>query len=549
MSAPTENIVSLHGTDTGPKKTLGVTGVTINAMALIAPGAFLWITFQLQAAQSGPDGVTTGFDMWQGIVFALILAFLTAISYSQMAKIYPEAGYGSSYYFAEKTFMDKEEHKHYRWARISKLVTGWAAHLFYWVYPGVMVTFMAILISYIAGLFGATDGNGNPGLPLFVNVIVAVAFCGLVGLIAMRGISGSTLTSWIVNVIQLVTLVFFSVVAIVYRIVNPDKANFVTGSDGSQVGHAGASSVIVPHSLTSVLFQSTIAILILVGFESCTALGSDAKDPKHSVPRGVLYSLIIQGLFAYLLEYFAANMALSDKLTYAGTDATGKAVTYQGIAAAAQSQAPIGDLMRLMGDSLLGGLGFGLAVTMAITVALAILGTTLSCINTGVRVSYAMAKDKEMPEIMGLMHGRFATPVAGTWILVAVSAVIGAIGVISVVAQTGIGIASNLGTFILYSLICVWTIIAFAGRPDRNIFLHVVIPVLGLIANILMIATIFYLAFAAGGNSSTEGLIAIGFAAGWAILSIVYLVINNARNGRNLIHPENYKKEEAISQA
>ena len=34
------------------KKTLGLTGVTVNAMALIAPGAFLWITLQLQAAQT-----------------------------------------------------------------------------------------------------------------------------------------------------------------------------------------------------------------------------------------------------------------------------------------------------------------------------------------------------------------------------------------------------------------------------------------------------------------------------------------------------------------
>ena len=27
------------------KKTLGLTGLTMNAMALIAPGAFLWLTF------------------------------------------------------------------------------------------------------------------------------------------------------------------------------------------------------------------------------------------------------------------------------------------------------------------------------------------------------------------------------------------------------------------------------------------------------------------------------------------------------------------------
>lgn len=520
---------------TGPKKTLSTTGVTINAMALIAPGAFLWITYQLQAAQTGPDGATTGFNMWQGIVFALFIAFLTAISYAELAKLYPEAGYGSAYYFAEKAFLDKEESRHHRWARISKLVTGWAAHLFYWVYPGVMITFMAVLVSYIAGLFGATDGNGNPGLPLYMNIIVALVFAGIVGLIAMRGINGSTLTSFVVNVIQLVTLALFSVLAIIYRLRNPDHATFGALANGTTVGHASASSILIPHSLTGVLFQSTIAILILVGFESCTALGAEAKDARRSVPRGVLLSLIIQGLFAYLIGYFAANFALGDKLTYAGTDAAGKAVTYVGMDAAARSQAPIGDMMRLFGDSLLGGIGFGLAVSMAVTVGLAILGTTLACINTGVRVSYAMAKDREMPELLGIMHGRFATPVAGVWILTAVSALIGAIGVYSVVVQTGIGIASNLGTFILYALICSWTIIAFNKRKERNVVLHLIIPALGLITNLVMVVTIFYLAFAAGGTTATTGYIALGFAAVWGLISIVYLLINNARTGRRFM--------------
>src|SRR5579862_5008764 len=136
------------------KKTLGLTGVTVNAMALIAPGAFLWITYQVQVAGTTPGGDSTALDMWPGIVFALILAFLTALSYSELARVYPEAGTGSCYYFAEKAFVDKEEVKHHRWARIAKLVTGWAAHLFYWVYPGVMVAFMATLVAYILGQFG-----------------------------------------------------------------------------------------------------------------------------------------------------------------------------------------------------------------------------------------------------------------------------------------------------------------------------------------------------------------------------------------------------------
>ncbi len=61
-------------------------------------------------------------------------------------------------------------------------------------------------------------------------------------------------------------------------------------------------------------------------------------------------------------------------------------------------------------------------------------------------------------------------------LVIAVS-VIGIIGVQSVVGLTGIALASNLGTFILYGLTCVWTIIAFKGRKDFNTLKHAVIPV------------------------------------------------------------------------
>ncbi|MEP7286612.1 MAG: APC family permease, partial [Chloroflexota bacterium] len=111
------------------KKTLGLTGVTVNAMALIAPGAFLWITYQLQAANVDAAGNSTALDMWTGIVGALIIAFLTAFSFAELARRYPDAGSGSAYYFAEKAFLDRENAAHRRWSRLAKFVTGWAAHL------------------------------------------------------------------------------------------------------------------------------------------------------------------------------------------------------------------------------------------------------------------------------------------------------------------------------------------------------------------------------------------------------------------------------------
>ncbi len=134
------------------KKTLSLAGLTINAMALIAPGAFLWITLQVQAAQTDPAGASTASDIWFGLFAALILAFLTAASYAWLARRYPESGAGSSYYFAQRAWLDRGSSN--RSARNAKFAVGWLSHLYYWVYPGVMVAFMAVILSWVLTTLG-----------------------------------------------------------------------------------------------------------------------------------------------------------------------------------------------------------------------------------------------------------------------------------------------------------------------------------------------------------------------------------------------------------
>src|SRR6266446_3231759 len=203
-----ENMASQASTDTGMKPSLGLTGVTINAMALIAPGAFLWTTYQLQ---SGP----TAMHMWAAVFVATAIALLTATAYAALAKRYPEGGTGSSYYYAEAAILHKEEHRHFKFARIAKFVVGWASHLYYWVYPGVMVAFMGLLISYIIQTFDPSFGAA------WQEVIVCVVFAGVVGMIAFVGVTGSTLANIIINVIQILALVTFSTLAIAYRLQHP----------------------------------------------------------------------------------------------------------------------------------------------------------------------------------------------------------------------------------------------------------------------------------------------------------------------------------------
>ena len=157
--------------------------------------------------------------------------------------------------------------------------------------------------------------------------------------------------------------------------------------------HASAGSVVAPHGFSYMFIQACIAILILVGFESVTSMGEEAKNAKRDIPRAVLLSLAIQGAFCYLIEYFAANYLLNSGYTLANAAASG---------------APIGDMMVIVGTWLFGSYSAGRAfmLVQAFTVFLALIGTTLSCLSTGARVTYAMGKDEEVPEHFGMLHGK-----------------------------------------------------------------------------------------------------------------------------------------------
>ena len=63
------------------------------------------------------------------------------------------------------------------------------------------------------------------------------------------------------------------------------------------------------------VIQACIAILILVGFESVTSMGEEAKNAKRDIPRAVLLSLLIQGVVCYLIEYFCAGFFLNPGYT------------------------------------------------------------------------------------------------------------------------------------------------------------------------------------------------------------------------------------------
>jgi len=573
--------------------TLGLTGLTMNAMALIAPGAFLWLTFYAQAT----EGATSP-AMWSGIIFALLLCLATAVSYAELSKLYP--GTGSSYYFAEQSFLNHE--KAWKYARLMKFIVGWGSHLYYWIYPGVMVAATGLFVGYITGtLWPNFMSSSNPG-PAFM-IAVAIVFTLGVSYIAHRGVTGSTAVNVAINIIQISALIVFSVMAISYRMSHPpgsvawqwdatssdayncefqmDAQNNITrdanmvpqckkdasgapvpyhidyttnDSNGNFLAHSSAKSVIGIHKFGWMFVQANIAILILVGFESCTSLGGEARNAKRDIPIAVITSLLVQGAFCYLFEYFSANYALSSG--YSMQSASGSA-------------APIADMMVMIGDALFHGHGRAFMMIEAITVFLALIGTTLSCMNTGARVTYAMGKDQEVPEHFGILHEKNLSPHKAIWTLAIVSIIFGCIALLMVFGDAGapsdatiaalphgfwssfgylthdkmaalpntftlVTLASNFGTFLLYGLSCVVCMVAYHKHPNFSFLKHWLIPAFGTVANLVCMS--FYLIGPfMGYGTKMEPYLALGIAAVWAIYGGIYFVMASKKKGKTTL--------------
>jgi amino acid transporter len=210
--------------------------------------------------------------------------------------------------------------------------------------------------------------------------------------------------------------------------------------------------------------------------------------------------------------------------------------------------------MVITGTWLFGSAAAGKAfmLTEAVTVFLALIGTTLACLNTGARVTYAMGRDQEVGSHFGLLHGKNLTPHKAIWTLCILSIFIGIITVTTYLGGTTpaaldkhniwysfaifspatytwipnslvfVTLISNFGTFLLYMTTCVVAIVAFREHHMFSGFKHLVVPIFGIIANLgcmlfFLLAPLPGTPFQVSGMSWHEPYIALGVAALWGL--------------------------------
>ncbi|MEO8251723.1 MAG: APC family permease [Chloroflexota bacterium] len=373
------------------------------------------------------------------VVLAMVACLFTAYSIGQLAKHLPSAGGMYTYV-----------------ARGLGPFFGW---LMAWAFALAEPLIAPILLAAF-GLYGANF------LQVYLHVgegftylwVVLAVLCGLLlWWLIYSGVQLSTRAGIVLGAIEITIFVFVSMLLIAKAGSRNTLSVFIPGDQGIQPA-----------------FQGMIfCLLAFIGFEAAAPLGEEAREPRRTIPRAVIWSTIGVGAF-YVLCYYAATV-------YFGVDRMGDFYTFNN-----------GDPWGFLGTDVLGTLG-------GILVVFAIINSSLANANSGAtaatRSIFSMARGGLLPKFFAAVHPTHRTPVNAVHAQVLVAIVVAVAGGLILAddpfpGSGPINIYVFIGTMLgllfagMYMAVNL-AVIGFYLRERRHEFnpiKHLIIPILGVLA-------------------------------------------------------------------
>ncbi|HZD10301.1 MAG TPA: amino acid permease, partial [Candidatus Binatia bacterium] len=223
-------------------------------------------------------------------------------------------------------------------------------------------------------------GTGPVSILGLDEVIIHKALAALIVLLFVyinyRGSSETGLAGNIVTVLKVVILAIFIASGLWTVAQNPSY--FQKFENFAPEGFAG---VITAMGLTFIAFE---------GYEIIVQAGEEVKDPRRTIPKAVFLSLAIV-IPIYMLVAFVSLGAVNPETSQATYEWLAQHAEL-GVAEAARQFMPYGTVLLLVG---------GILSTMS-----ALNATTFS----STRVSFAMGRDRNLPDSFGEIHTRTRTP-------------------------------------------------------------------------------------------------------------------------------------------
>ena len=408
---------------------VGLTEVLFQSITFMAPAVAAALSIGFATTFAG--GITP-----LAVLFALIACLFTAYSMGQFGGRVTSAG------------------GMYTW--VSRGLGSFFGWLVAWIFtlagPIVPAALYASFGFFGAALITELTGFSNDWLWLVLTIV-----CGLiVWALTYYGIRLSTRVGVVLGLIEIGIFLVVSALLIAKAATPVDTSVFIP-ADGN---------------ITPALQGMVFCILAFVGFEGAAPLGEEAREPRRTIPRAVLLSCTLIGLF-YIFCYYGATVFFGPgnmKSDFLG----------------ANDGNPWGG----MAEQVLPGIG-------SLLVTFAIVNSSLANANAGAnastRVIFSLGRSRLLPGMLAAVHPEHRTPVNAVHVQGAIGLVLAV--VLSLLFNGGaadgalttyffIGYILGLSFAAMYIAVNAAAIGYFAfgeGRADFNFVKHVIVPVLGII--------------------------------------------------------------------
>jgi amino acid transporter len=331
----------------------------------------------------------------------------------------------------------------YALATVAILLVAWCIGGFarYSASPGSLYTYAAMIFPPAVGAvaawslllaYVATGSSVIGGFYHYANllltdarghgtsaVVLVLAVAAVSVWIASRDVKVSARLMLWIEALSVVVIVL--VVALVLRRTGPHW-------DSDQLALRGVTGGGVRLGLVLALFS-------FVGFESATTLGAEARNPLRTIPRAVMGSAIVAGVFFILCAYteVAGFRALGEDL--------------------GASPAPMRALAKLGGAPVLGTL-------IDVGALVSLFAGTLACITAAARVLLLMAHNGIVPRFFGATHVRHETP--GRALVVTGGAALLPPAILAARHASGLDVYGWMGSLATYGFIVVYGLVCLA---------------------------------------------------------------------------------------
>jgi amino acid transporter len=330
---------------------LGFPALLAQSVALISPTMTAVLIIPLAFSNAG-EGT------WMAYLFGTVMLLFVVLCLNQFAK--RSAAPGAMYTYTARGL-----------GPATGVLSGWTLLWCYLFIGTAGLTGFAIFFQQFLSALGFT-GTVPPDIFFAISALTC-------WYIAYKDIRISSLITLALEGISVVLILSLAAVVLFSHGIHIDTAQVQLKG----VGVHGMSLAVVA------------CIFSLVGFESATALGSEARNPLRNVPRAVLWSLILTGLFMVVMSYVEVFGT-----RHYGTPLS--AIT-----------APLTTLSQIYHVTFF-------KAPISLGAMISFFSLSLSCLNAGARILYPMGEHLVFPRHLGRAHPKNGTPHVAITVYVAI---------------------------------------------------------------------------------------------------------------------------------